>query len=250
MSAQDRAQRVAELLIRARRERRQIELDAFGGELPSADDAYRVQDAVATAMGWFADARPTAWKVGGNPGEMPFAAPLPHGGVVGTPARFAADTFHAILIEAEIAFCFGAGVGRGNGWTSWVDELAVTIEVVDTRIADGLRAPPRLKLADVQLHGALVVGTSTPRRALDWSALRAIVRRNGEIAAETRGGHRLGDPSVLLPWFVEHVAARGRALAAGDLVTAGTWAGVVTAAPGDAIDVEFEGVGRASATFG
>ena len=87
-------------------------------------------------------------------------------------------------------------------------------------------------------------------RVEERGPLRAVVRRNGAIAAETRGGHRLGDPSVLLPWFVEHVAARGRALAAGDLVTAGTWAGVVTAAPGDAIDVEFEGVGRASATFG
>lgn len=245
----DRVHDVAERLVRARREHRQIDIEALGGELPSAA-AYRVQDAVAAAMGWFAATRPAAWKVGGSPGGTPFAAPLPQEGVLPTPARFARNRFHAMLIEAEIAFRFGEGVGRGAAWTSWIDELVVTIEIVDSRIADGLRAPPGLKLADLQLHGALVVGSAIPRRAIDWSTLRAVVRRGGEVVADTRGGHPLGDPSVLLPWFVEHVAARGYDLRAGDLVTTGTWAGVVEATSGDTIDVEFEGVGRASATFG
>ena len=35
----------------------------------------------------------------------------------------------------------------------------------------------------------------------------------------------------------------------GDLVTAGTWAGILPAAPGDRIDVEFDGIGHATVEF-
>ena len=244
------ARRLAALLIRARREHRRFDLAELQGDLASAEEAYAVQDEVATAMGWFGAGRATAWKAGASkPGDTPNAVPLPPAGVVTSPAQFAAGTFHSIRIEGEIAFRFGAGLGRGDDWKAWIDELVVTIEVVDTRIADVDSASPLVKLADAQQHGALVVGSAIPRRDLDWRNLRATVRRNGETVADTRGGHSLGDPSVLLPWFVAHATARGRDVRAGDLVTAGTWTGVVAARPGDAIDVQFEGVGSASARF-
>lgn len=244
--------RVAQLLIQARREHRQVELGALGVELVTAEDAYRAQDEVTRALGFFANERPCAWKVGASaPGATPIAVPLPPHGVVTSPARFAARTFHSIRVEAEIAFRFGVGVATArdqDDWRRWIDALVVTIEVVDTRIADQ-RASAFAKLADAQQHGALVVGTSIPRRDFDWSTLRAIVRRNGEVAANTRGGHPLGDPSVLLPWFVRHVAERGYDVRAGDIVTAGTWAGMVPASPGDTVAVEFPDIGSASARF-
>jgi 2-keto-4-pentenoate hydratase len=244
------AHRLTELLIRARRERGQFTMAEVGGDLRSAEEAYRVQDEVAAALGWFAGARASAWKVGaGARNETPVAAPLPPAGVVTSPGRFARDSFHSIRIEAEIAFRFGDGAARGDDWKRWVDALVVTIEIVDTRIADVERATPLLKLADAQQHGALIVGSAIPRRDLDWGSLRAVVRRNGSVVADTRGGHPLGDPSVLLPWFLRHVASRGLDLRAGDLATAGTWAGAIPAQPGDAIEVEFEGVGRAAASF-
>jgi 2-keto-4-pentenoate hydratase len=244
------AHRLTELLIRARREHGQFAMAEVGGDLASADEAYRVQDEVAAVLGWFAGARASAWKVGAAAlGETPVAAPLPPKGIVASPARFPRDSFHSIRIEAEIAFRFGNDAGQGDDWKRWVDALVVTIEVVDTRIADVERATALVKLADAQQHGALIVGSAIPRRALDWASLRAIVRCNGKVVADVRGGHPLGDPSVLLPWFVRHVAARGKDLRAGDLATAGTWAGAIPAQPGDAIDVEFEGVGRAAAAF-
>ena len=47
----------------------------------------------------------------------------------------------------------------------------------------------------------------------------------------------------------QHAPAEGTPLAAGDHVTAGTWTGVYEAAPGESIDVEFPGIGHASARF-
>jgi len=106
------------------------------------------------------------------------------------------------------------------------------------------------KLADQGLHGALVLGSGAPfPGVVDWASLVARVRRNGEVVRETRGGHPLGNLLFLLPWLAQHAAAHGTPLRAGDVVTAGTWTGVYEAFPGETIDVEFDGVGRASARF-
>jgi len=248
------ADRLAALLIQARRDRRQFHLADLGGDLATIEEAYRVQDRVATALGWFELKRASAWKAGASaPGAAPIAVPLPPSGVIDSPARFSRGTFHSIRIEAEIAFRFGDGVtparAESEPWTTWIRELVVTIEVVDARIADGDRASALVKLADAQTHGALVVGSAIPAREIAWNQLRAIVRRNESVVADARGGHPLGDPSMLLPWFVRHATGRGTVIRSGDIVTAGTWAGMLPAQAGDAIDVEFEGVGKAQAQF-
>jgi len=246
---------LAARLIAARSGGRQLALADIGASPANDDEAYRIQDRVAHACGWFRDGRPTAWKVGAARADAtPIAVPLPPAGVVRSPARFVAGTFHAIGIEAEIAFRFrdavdADAIGADLDWGRVVGELVVTIEVVDSRITDGGRAHPLVKLADAQLHGALVVGDAIAFRPLDWHALRAVVLRNGSMVAETRGGHPLGDPTLLLPWFVRHVAGRTGGVCAGDLVTAGTWVGIVPAQSGDTIEAEFDGVGRVEVRF-
>jgi 2-keto-4-pentenoate hydratase len=131
-----------------------------------------------------------------------------------------------------------------------VGEFVVTIEVVDARLADAASAPPMLKLADAQMHGALVVGSGIDRRHVDWATLHVTVKRNGATIHDGRGGHALVDPTGLLPWFVRHVEARSGGIRAGDLVTAGTWVGILPARRGDTFDVAFDGIGRAVVSFG
>jgi 2-keto-4-pentenoate hydratase len=242
-------------LVDARRRRTTVAADAL--PVPGSDaDAHAVQHAVADALHWFAAAPPRAWKVGAaTRGAVPNAAPLPPLGIRESPATFAAGTFHRILIEGEIALRLRAPLGaiRDDEAAHVADAIGgwlVTIEVVDSRYADLAAASARLKLADQGVHGALVIGSGGPfPGAVDWEALVARVRRNGEVVKETRGGHSVGDVTTLLPWLARHAAERGTPLAAGDVVTAGTWTGVLEARPGDAIDVEFPTVGRASARF-
>jgi 2-keto-4-pentenoate hydratase len=231
-----------------------ITVDAGDLPIPASDaDAYAVQQSVADALRWFASSPPSAWKVGAPSRDaVPNAAPLPPQRVVATPAMFAAGAFNRILIEGEIAFRLGAPFGAGDASTviGAIDEWLVTIEVVDPRYADLDRASATQKLADQGVHGALVVGSGRPFRGnADWRALVARVLRNGDVVRETRGGHPLGDLLFLLPWLAQHAASRRMPLRAGDIVTAGTWTGVLEAFPGETIDVEFDGIGRASATF-
>jgi len=226
------------------------------GDLPvprSDGEAYAVQQAVAAVFGWFTASPPPAWKVGAARRDaLPSAAPLPAQGVVRSPATFATGAFNRILIEGEIAFRLRAPIDSSDeaSVAAAVGEWLVTIEVVDPRYADMDAASATQKLADQGLHGALVLGSGAPfPGVVDWASLVARVRRNGEVVRETRGGHPLGNMLFLLPWLAQHAAAHGTPLRAGDVVTAGTWTGVYEAFPGETIDVEFDGVGRASARF-
>ena len=241
-------------LVDARRERQSIPLE--GLPVPCSDaDAYAVQTAVADACGFFVSSRPRAWKVGAaSRAAVPNAAPLPPEHVVRSPAIFAARTFSRILIEGEVAFRLHAPLGDvaadPSSVAAAIGEWLVTIEVVDPRYANLDDAAPTLRLADHGMHGALVVGSGGPLPdAVDWTSLVARVRRNGELVKETRGGHPLGNLLFLLPWLARHAVERGVPLGDGDVVTAGTWTGVVAAFPGETIEVEFPAIGRASARF-
>lgn len=240
-------------LVGARRDRRTA--TTSGLPQPRSDaDAYAIQHAVAEALGWFASARPRAWKVGASSRQaMPNAAPLPSEGIRESPATFARGTFRRMLIEGEIAFRLRAPIDPAGGDADAaraVGEWLVTIEVVDPRYDDMDAASPLLRLADQGLHGALVVGSGGAfPDAVDWRSLVARVRRDDVIVTEARGGHPLGNLLFLLPWLARHAAGRGTPLAAGDIVTAGTWTGVFEARPGQTIDVEFPEIGRASARF-
>lgn len=231
-----------------------ITVDASELPVPASDaDAYAVQTSVAQALRWFAATPPFAWKVGASSRDaVPNAAPLPPSRVIASPAEFAAGAFNRILIEGEIAFRLKAPIEAHDeaGVRAAIGEWLVTIEIVDPRYADIDRATPTQKLADQGVHGALVVGSGRPfPDTVDWRGLVARVLRNGDLVRETRGGHPLGNLLFLLPWLAEHAASREMPLRAGDVITAGTWTGVFEAFPGETIDVEFEGVGRASARF-
>ena len=243
-------QPLRDALLRAHRTRTPV--DAAALPVPHGDaDAYAVQRALAADLRWVST-RPAAWKVGSaSRNATPSAAPIPSAVVRASPATFGRGTFNRIVIEGEIAFRLAAPLdAAAQDVSAAIGELVVTIEVVDPRYSDMDAAAPLLRLADQLLNGALVVGSGVPwRGSLDWGAQVAIVRRNGTVVKETRGGHPLGDLVFLLGWLAQHAEAGGTPLAAGDLVTAGTWTGVYEAAPGESIDDEFPGIGHASARF-
>jgi 2-keto-4-pentenoate hydratase len=246
---------LADALVHAHR--RHGHLQARAMPVPADDaEAFAVQDAVADALRWFDAERASAWKVGAAGRDaMPNAAPLPPSRVRTSPATFAAGSFRTIGIEGEIAFQLRSApspeaIARDPAaLDAAIGELLVTIEVVEPRYADVAAAGPTLRLADQGLHGALVIGSGVPWREVDWHSLVARLRCDGSLVKETRGGHPLGDLRFLLAWLAGHAAGRGRALMAGDVVTAGTWTGLVEAAPGQTIEVEFPGIGKATAHF-
>jgi 2-keto-4-pentenoate hydratase len=242
-----------EVAVRALVNARRSGQPAADVSLPDAAAAYAVQDGVAQTLGWSGDAVPKYWKSGGpSPTALQTHAPLPTAGVWTSPADARTWPFRLRGIEAEIALRLGRDVDEALAATldaeaagALVDAMCVSIEIVDSRWAAGLESPALAKLADLQSHGALVLGAWVPYTARDWAAQRCLVRIADAARVEHRGTHSLGDPTHVLPQWLRHATRGGRRLAAGSVVTTGTWCGLPLAGAGDHVHVEFPGIGSA-----
>jgi 2-keto-4-pentenoate hydratase len=250
---QDPMAAVTAALLQARREGRVLPAVAPA----DADAAYAVQALVAEALRWF-DGPPRHWKSGGPSRDaVQTHAPLPPAGVWTSPADARARPFHARGIEAEVALRLrepidarrAASLGL-DGARALVDAMAVAIEVVDSRWAEALDAPPLAKLADLQSHGALVLGGWVAFGAgRDWSAQRCEVQIGAQAPQVFVGTHALADPAFVLPGWLRHATRGGHTLPAGTVVTTGTWCGLLAAQPGEAVTVRFDGIGQARVQF-
>jgi len=245
---------VADHLVRARRDNTLADAAPLAEALANAADAYAVQQRVALELGWFDASPPRYWKSGGASRDAVLThAPLPSAGVWTSPAHSGNWPLHMRGIEAEIALRLARDVDATlaakldvESASALVDAMAVSIELVDSRWREALDAPFLCKLADLQSHGALVLGEWIPFVARDWSAQSCRVQIGAQPPVERRGTHSLGDPTFLLPAWLRHATRDGRGLAAGTVVTTGTWVGILHAAAGDLVTAEFPGIGHAS----
>ena len=242
----------ARRLIKARRSS-QASM-AAGADPADEKAAYSAQDAVADALGWFNAGPARYWKSGGpSRTSMLTHAPLPPQGVWTSPAQATGWPFHLRGIEAEIALRLQCDVDAALAMTldercamELVDAMCVSIEVVDSRWQEALESPPVAKLADLQSHGALVLGDWTPFVLRDWSTQLCNVQIGTSVMVERCGTHSLGDPAFLLPAWLRHATQEGRRVLAGTIVTTGTWVGILNASAGDLVTAVFPGIGNAS----
>ena len=243
---------LANALIQARQSNQTLDATPWLGTLETADQAYEVQDAVASALAWFGDqAVPRHWKSGGASRSATLThAPLPPAGVRTSPADFSDLAFHVPGIEAEIALRLGqdvtpamaAKLDHGDA-ASLIDAMAVSVEIVDSRWQDLAGTPALLRLADSQVHGALAIGEWQPYAAVDWASQRCETKVGDAETLVREGTHPLADPAWLLPTWLRHVTRHGQAAPAGTVVTTGSWVGIVPCRRGDQVAVEFAGIG-------
>ena len=246
---------LAERLVDARRGGPPVAAERVGATVKTADVAYRVQALVNAAL--WPDADVSAWKIGADSREsIPTAAPLMPALVHASPASLVASTFRTRIVEAEIAYRFGRDLApRGTAYG--VDEVAdaiasmhVAIEVVDARIADFASATSLAKLADHGINGAFVLGDGVDAwRRIDLRKQKVVLAIDGKTHETTTGSHALGNPAVLLPWFVTWLCRTPRGVKEGDVVTTGSWTKIAEARAKQRVDVEFPGIGNASVTF-
>jgi 2-keto-4-pentenoate hydratase len=170
-----------------------------------------------------------------------------------SPAQAGAWPFHLRGIEIEIALRLAHDVDPSLALrldleqaTELVDAMCVSIEIVDSRWTEGLDAPALAKLADLQSHGALVLGDWVPFAPRDWAVQTCRVVIGAQPPVERRGTHSLANPAFVLPAWLRHATRGGQNVAAGTVVTTGTWVGILQAAPGDLVSAEFAGIGSAS----
>ena len=239
--------RIADRLLEARREHRQISLPVDDTPPPGRDIAFAIQDRVTAALGPVG-----GWKVGAdNAAATPTAAPLPASLVVRSGTRFPAGSFKGLGLEAEIAFRLATDLpARERPYSreeivAAIESVKPVIEIVDSRWAGWPRVDKSWQLADHQSNGALVYGVGKPDwHGIDFAIQPAKLTVNDRIVAETLGCERAGDLFRLVTWLANHATARTGGLKAGQIITTGSCTGLSFANPGARIRASFPGIGE------
>ncbi|MDR5782151.1 2-keto-4-pentenoate hydratase [Caballeronia sp. LZ065] len=204
------------------------------------DEACATQDATLRAL----DAAIGGWKVGAKSVDGPIqGAPLPAGGIEHSGARLAMSAFGQAGLELEVAFklkrrfepCSGP-YGEEDILAS-IESVHAAIEIVASRFAACPDVDKLWQLADLQNHGALMVGDGVPYDAsYPFIAPAMTFEYNGAPLFEGTPANPAGDPRRLLAWTVNHCVSRGHALECGTVLTAGSYTGMAfPKAPGTAL---------------
>ena len=250
----------AEALIRARTDY-QV-LDEFpGGEFPAdLDEGYAVLDAIAAKMvvpigGWKAaftnDAVMRKMQT-----TAPACGPLFQPYIRSGPAHLNLPAHSLRGIECEFAFRMGAALPpRGEPYTNEETAAAVAtlhpaIEVVDTRVKNGMTHGARTLIADFCANAALVYGAGFDDwDEFDLASHEVTLHVDGEAAVTGIGREVMGDPRNALTWIANFLSNRGKGLKAGEWVTTGSTMGIYPAPAGSEVVTDFGTLGTVDIQF-
>jgi 2-keto-4-pentenoate hydratase len=246
-------ERVCALLVDAHREFRQIEAMPAGATIATREQAYAIQDCVANAMGGAG-----GWKTGAPaPDAEPIAAPLFASWIGPGPATLPASRFHGIGVEAEFAFRFARALpARDRAWSrdevlAAIEALVPAIEVVDSRLGAWAHGEPLWKLADNQSNGYLVYGQPIASwRGIDLARFPVELWIDGVCVVRGEdSANPAGDPLRLVGWLANHLSATRAGLAAGAIVTTGSYTGLRQVRPGQRVLARYPGLGEVEVVF-
>lgn len=132
-----------------------------------------------------------------------------------------------------------------------VASLHPAIEIPDSRFVRFERAGLAQLVADNACAHHFVLGPAggSEWRALDLSAHRGRMFRNGAVAEEGIGSNVLGDPRIALTWLANELSRHGETLKAGQIVTTGTCLKPVPIAQGDRFEGDLGVLSRVSVSI-
>lgn len=219
---------------------------------PETDQAaYRIQREVGEALGWFANDKPKAWKVGGTL-QRPTAAPVADGHIVKGPFSMTYSERHTMIsIEVELAIQLETPLPQGATLSDAykaVGSVMAAIEICDVRAESWQELPDTFLLADHQMNRCLILGDSVKHGWKPHYANSIVsIKSNKRDIKGKELRHPLADPLSLLPWLANHAASQySTGLQAGDIITTGTWAGLFEAHPGEIVKASFSDIGEVS----
>lgn len=197
---------------------------------PNTAAAYAIQHEVLRACGQTV----AGWKVGSkSPNGHVQGSALPSDCVVPEPAYLSRGDYAVLGLELEVAFTFSRTFEpRAENYSdedvmASLSRMGAAIEIVCSRVAGWPDTDKLIQLADMQNHGALIVG-----EMVDYDPTFSFLSQPAELHVDERtvfsgaGANPAGDPRRLLPWIVNHCSRQGVALTAGHPVTTGSYVGM------------------------
>jgi len=252
MTAMDReaTTKAARMLAEARRSGGLVDRLPSPSRPQNAAEAYAIQLETVARMG---DGM-AGWKVAASPEYELLIGILVRSRIFTDGAAISSAGMAMIGVEAEIAFRFDQALPpRERAYERAEVEAAATafpaIEIVDSRYRDYHGTPVIERAADFMSNGAFVSGTARDDwRSFDLAKLEACLAIDGAEVVRQIGGHAAGDP--LDPAIALCNRLRlSSGIAAGQVVTTGTFTGLQFAKPNSVVSAVFAGFGAAHCQF-
>ncbi|MBL6457581.1 hypothetical protein JMJ55_19795 [Belnapia sp. T6] len=227
---------LADLLLAARRDGRQVAALPPHLVPTDADAAYAVAAEVAARLGW----APLGWKVAGTNDVMRARLRMPEpifgrsfGPLLASPVRLDHAALLDPIVEAEFFFRLARDLPpRATPWTeaevaAAVDAVHAGVEVAECRFPTAALPPFTAILADGSGNGRYVLGPAIP----DWrdglAAMPVVVAVDGTPRRHGSGAEVMGDPLRSLVWLANRLPRAGTHLRAGEWVSTGTATGML-----------------------
>ncbi|RDJ27796.1 hydratase [Bosea caraganae] len=222
----------------------------------SLADAYAIQDRFVPLL-QAKHGKPVGYKIGLTSQRMQQMCGIdsPIAGVVLTDrvhqsgASVAISGYGRLGLEFEIAVRMASDLPpQGAPFTAesvagHVGGVCAAIEIVDDRAANYAELDILSLVADNSWNAGIVLSEFRD----SWPALDAVlgtVRSNGVEVDRGHGRDVLGHPFAPLAWLANHLAAKGEALRAGDIVMTGSLVTTRFPKTAEAYEFEIEGLGK------
>ncbi len=228
---------LADMLIAARRENRQI-VDLSPDLVPATADAgYRVNGMVVAGLGW----EPLGWKIAGTTASVraqlgidtPIYGRTFRQFAMTSPADLEAGSLLSPLIEGEFLVTLARDLpARDQPWTmedviAAVGSVSAGIEVAECRFPNSSMPPLPAVLADGSASGRYVFGTPLADWREGLSGMTVTLEVDGKVVRSGTGADVMGDPLRPLLWLAEERRRWGDGLCAGETVSTGSTTGMV-----------------------
>ena len=240
---------LADLLVAARRDGRQIQ-DLDLGLVPvSLDDGYAVNRQVTRRLGW----ELLGWKIAGTTeavrAKLRLDAPI-YGRtyrrfMMQSPARLDWVKLLDPLVECEFFVTLAHDLpARAAPWTmkevvAAVGNVHAGVELAECRFPNSCLPPLPAILADGAASGRYVFGEPIPGWRNGLADVPVALEVNGVQRHQGSGADVMGDPLAPLLWLAEELRRRGEGLMAGEMISTGSTTGMLRVRAGQTIRAVF-----------
>jgi 2-keto-4-pentenoate hydratase len=200
----------------------------------SLDDALAIQQAVTQLLGNSVG----GWKCGMPSDERLVVAPIYASTISHGDRCHAWVRGEVVRTEPELAFVFAEGLPpraqpyQRDEILAAVSSVHLALELIDSRF-DAEPKPPFLQsLADGLVNQGLHLGPAVPLAAALAASTMPVRVQQGERDELLAGAHPAGEPLAPLLWLVGYLQQQGQGVLPGQVVITGSYAGVVSIAPG------------------
>ena len=220
----------------------------------SLDEIYAVHRLVTDKLGFEIG----AWKTSPLKDPMsPFAGPIYKKDISVSGAKILASELFIIGIEGEIAFRFNRDFPNIKGSYTRSDilegisEMLPLIEVVDSRMVNGINQEASLKMADNQSNAGIIIGdpVTSEWQDINLTKLSVAIQMNGTKIYDDISNNPIEDVFHLMTGMINVAATLGTPVQSGHIITTGSCSGLLFVEPGCNIVLDIKGVGRVEASF-